>query len=784
MHHGVRGHENPALEASVHFARQLDLPLLVYHAVCEDYPYASDRHHAFILQGARDVDREMSDLGIRYVFHLQREQHRGPHLRDLTRRAALLVTEEMPVEPISSWLDRLRSTTRTPIAAIDTACIVTPALVGKSFTRAFEFRDSTKLHLERCLARSQQTQLLNCKSFDGDLPFEPIDLQNCDFRNLIGACRIDHTIAPVADTPGGSRSGYARWEKFKETGLRDYAKRRCDAAEHRGVSRMSAYLHFGMVSPFRVAREAAQVDASKFLDELLVWRELAFHFCYFNRDLLDSLDAVPEWAQQSMADHRNDLREASCSWETLARGKTDNRLWDACQRSLLKHGELHNNLRMTWGKAFLNWTDSPERALRMATDLNHRYALDGRDPSSYGGLLWCFGQFDRPFHPEQPIYGTVRTRPLDEHASRIDMPRYLRVADRPICDAAPSVAIIGAGIAGLVAARTLSDHGLSVEIFEKSRGVGGRMATRRNEVGLNFDHGAQYFTARDERFTRHVQSWIHEGIAEPWHGRIVQICNGTIVAKKNDTPRYVAVPGMNAIARQLASGLSLSLNCKIDNIDSIQTGPSQRWRLIDDTGTSRGDFDCVIINCPPPQAEPLLRPHSPMAQTISSIEMLPCWASMIQLPDQCVLPFDAAFVDESPLSWICRNDSKPGRSPSDGPCWVLHAASQWSQERLEMDPAEVEQRMLEAFFDATGVSPDMVRRCGTHRWRYAVPKSVLAESCIWDSTTRLGACGDWCGGPRVEGAFLSGAAMSGAVLRDVTIDRRASRPEFQTEMLF
>jgi len=772
MHHALRGHDNPALEAAVHFARQLDLPLLVYHAVCETYPYASDRHHAFILQGARDVERELTDLGIRYAFHLQRDGHRGPHLRDLTRRAALLITEEMPVEPIVSWLDRLRSLTKTPIATVDAACIVTPSLVGKSFTRAFEFRDATKSHYERQWTLAKQTVAIDCKPFQGELPFEPIALQHADFRELIKVCRIDHTIAPVADTPGGSRAGYARWEYFKRNGLRDYAKLRNDAASPQAVSRMSAYLHFGMVSPFRIASEAFELRAEKFLDELLVWRELAFHFCYFNRDVIDSLSAVPDWARSSMATHQHDPRAAICSWETLARGKTENPLWDACQRSLLKHGELHGNLRMTWGKAFLNWTDSPERALQMAIDLNHRYALDGRDPSSYGGLLWCFGQFDRPFQLEQPICGVVRPRPLQEHENRIDMPRYLRIVDRPICEPAPRVAVIGAGLAGLVAARTLADHGLTIEVFEKSRGVGGRMATRRTTDGLSFDHGAQYFTARDERFTRLVQSWVHDGIAEPWHGRIVELRDGAVVAKKDDMSRFVAVPGMNAIARYLATGLNLAFNCTIEKLEAIASGGPQLWRLMDNLGNQRGDFDCVIANCPPLQSGPLLRPHSPVAHTISRIEMLPCWASMIQLPDGLLLPFDAAFVGNSSLSWICREDSKPGRVKSEGSCWVLHATSDWSMANLEAQSDDVEQRLHEAFAVASGVCASKIRGCGTHRWRYAIPKSVLTESCLWDSAMRLGACGDWCAGPRVEGAFLSGAAMAGAVLRELTIDRR------------
>ena len=145
-------------------------------------------------------------------------------------------------------------------------------------------------------------------------------------------------------------------------------------------------------------------------------------------------------------------------------------------------------------------------------DLNHRYALDGRDPASYGGILWCLGQFDRPFPPPRPILGTVRGRSTKEHARRLDPERYWQQTTRPLYTPRPRVAVIGAGISGLMCARTLLDHGIDVTVFEKGRGVGGRMATRRTDDGLQFDHGAQYFTVRDERFERYVDSWLQDGI--------------------------------------------------------------------------------------------------------------------------------------------------------------------------------------------------------------------------------------------------------------------------------
>jgi len=298
---------------------------------------------------------------------------------------------------------------------------------------------------------------------------------------------------PRFSSPGGSTAGYHRWEQFKRHGLQNYARTRNDAAVAfpAGVSRMSAYLHHGQVSPFRIAREAASAKAEgadKFLDEMLIWRELAHNFCFYHR-LPGAIAALPAWAAKTLADHRRDLRQSVYTWEQMARATTGDPLWDAAQKSLLIHGELHNNLRMTWGKAILQWTRSPEEALQMMIDLNHRYALDGSDPNSYGGILWCLGLFDRPFQPEKPVIGTLRPRSTRSHAARLDLRKYTTKIAEPATSAPVRVAVIGAGLSGLIAARTLADHVHRVQVFEKARAPGGRMSTRRMN-SYAFDHGA------------------------------------------------------------------------------------------------------------------------------------------------------------------------------------------------------------------------------------------------------------------------------------------------------
>lgn len=776
MHNALRAHENPALDAAICIARQNGLPLLVYHGLSEDYPYASDRLHAFMLQGHRDVQRELSDRGIAAAFHLQRQGRRGPYLRNLTRAAACLITEEMPVQPLTGWLERLVSRCKTPIATVDCSCIAPVTLLDRACTTAAEFRRRVQPIYDQRLALPYPEQTIDVERCDIEalgpsLGLEPISLQDVDLASLIGQCRIDHSIAPVADTRGGSRAGYARWNEFKDTCLDRYQRSRNDPTLEAGASRMSAYLHYGMVSPFRIAREAHHHKADKYLDELLVWRELAFHYCFHHRDSIDSMDAVPDWARQTLREHNDDPREQDCSWETLARAQSGRPLWDAAQRSLLKHGELHNNIRMTWGKAFLPWLRSPDRALQLTLDLNHRYALDGRNPASYGGVLWCYGQFDRPFSPATPVIGKIRPRSVNEQSERIDLRRFIRHVDRPIAASLPRVAVIGAGIGGLAAARTLSDHGIDVTVFDKSRGVGGRTATRRARStvdgrALQFDHGAQYFTARDSRFCRLVDSWIHDGLAEPWLGRIVQISgDGQIKNEKTGTPRYVAIPGMTAIAKHLARNLTLRLNHPIVRLVERPTG----WEIENSDGDRHGPYDVVLCNCPPAQTLALIDGHTDLSTIVGSVKMLPCWALMVADESLADIPFDGAFVDDSPIAWIAGDEKKPGRDSTGS--WVVHATSDWSQSHVHDDPAAVQEQLVESFESVTGKQIRHPHYAAVHRWRYAIPEAPLDQECLYDATTGLGVCGDWCGGSRVEAAFLSGIALAGTLLRRYTIDR-------------
>lgn len=772
----IRVDENPALDVARSIAHRSGLPLVVYQGLSQDYPFVSDRHHAFILQGARDVQRQFANEGITYALHLATRDDREPHLVHLAKRAVCIVTEEMPTDPPRRFLRALTRQTDASVLCVDTACVVPMQMAKRAYTRAFEFRKAT----ERLYAARVHSEWPSCdlptRPFDtATLTFTSLDLQ-CNatatlFDDLIAACDIDHSIGPIVDTLGGSVAGYARWEQFKASGLSRYAKARNNILVN-GVSRMSPYLHYGMVSPMRLAREASaakNAGAEKFLDELLIWRELAYVFCFYRRDH-ERWSALPEWARQTLEEHAADRRDKIYTWEQLARGQTDDLLWNAAQKSLLMQGELHNNVRMTWGKAILQWTASPQDALHTIVDLNHRYALDGRDPASYGGILWCLGQFDRPFKPEQPVIGTVRSRPTDVHSQRANPAEYMRRVAQPRFAPNPKVLVVGAGLSGLIAARTLADHGVRVSVVEKSRGVGGRMATRRVDDATSFDHGAQYFTARDVLFRRYVNSWSMQGLVAQWpnncsgtESRIVVLRDGVIESESQSVQRFVAVPGMNAIGKYLESGLGVRFETQIAKLTPCEAG----YRLEDEQGLPQGEYDRIVLAIPAEQAAELLRPFSSLADEVAAIRMNPCWAVLASFDRPITQAWAGAFLHDSFLSWAARNSTKPGRAtPSEDV--VIHANPEWTLQHLESDPLDVAENMLGEFWRVTGLEPRTPTRLQSHRWRYAIPAQACQQGCLIDETRTLIACGDWASGSRVEGAFLSGMAAAGRILRTLT----------------
>ena len=320
------------------------------------------------------------------------------------------------------------------------------------------------------------------------------------------------------------------------------------------------------------------------------------------------------------------------------------------------------------------------------------------------------------------------------------------------------VAVVGAGLAGLAAGRGLAAAGAEVAVFDKARAPGGRISTRRTNDGA-FDHGAQYFTCRDARFAEILEPLRRAGSVAPWSGRIRTLEKGRVGELREERERLVGVPGMSALARALARELDVTTGCRVERVESIGGG----WRLATEKGGDTRGFDAVVLATPAPQALPLLEGAPRLAAEVAAVRMQPCWAALVAFEAPVPVALDGAFVSSSPLAWVARNGSKPGRPARE--CWVLHAAPEWSAAQLEIEARDACDRLVRAFGEAVDRELPAIAQAAAHRWRFASTDRPLGRPFLWDADARIGVCGDWGEGGRVESAVLSGDGLAREALR-------------------
>lgn len=357
----------------------------------------------------------------------------------------------------------------------------------------------------------------------------------------------------------------------------------------------------------------------------------------------------------------------------------------------------------------------------------------------------------------------------------------------------PRIAVIGAGLSGLACAQQLQQAGYAVTAFEKSRGVGGRMSTRRvsdepDNTAADYwqcDHGAQYFTARDPAFVKQTNQWLTAGVISVWSPTLHSfgIKPDRQSQQSAGVTRFVGLPGMTAPVQHLANDLSVRLQSRVMAVSK----DAGHWMLaIENESALAGPFDQIVFALPAQQVDDLLAASTDVpaqfvttaGQSTRQHPLSPCWALMLHYREKLPIDFDGAFVNAdidtglhsdsgagNLLSWMARDSSKPGRPA--GETWVLHASTAWTNRHLEDAQPQVYESMLSAFnllngLDAERYSP---HRWRLHRWRYAQAlQTNNTPGFIWHAGYGLGVCGDWLNKGRVEGAWLSGYQLAEALI--------------------
>ncbi|MBA3853844.1 MAG: deoxyribodipyrimidine photolyase [Gemmatimonas sp.] len=429
-----RFEDNWALRYAVLQADALGKPLLIHQGLDPTYEHANDRIHTVILENAKALHRRAERLGLRYQFVLRRRRDDDRRVVDrLAARAALVVTDLFPTAGIADRTARFAERCPVRVVEVESHCIVPYGNFVKEEYAARTIRPKIAKVLDSALepVEDRGPRAKFPPALWDSLEVNRLDLASLDVPAAVASCEIDHAV-PAVPFASGLEGARARLKAFCADGLADYAERRNEPSDTDGSSRLSPYLHFGQISAAEVLRTVRatghKASAAKFADELVTWRELAFNFCVRNPNH-GKLKGLPDWVHRSMEKHKDDPREAIYSLEQLEQAESHDELWNAAQRELVRTGYMHNVTRMLWGKSVLLWTSRYKHALEHLILLNNKYGLDGRDPSSYGGIQWCFGKFDRPWF-DKPVFGVIRPMSLARAREKFDAEAYIRMFPR------------------------------------------------------------------------------------------------------------------------------------------------------------------------------------------------------------------------------------------------------------------------------------------------------------------------------------------------------------------
>ncbi|WP_462273181.1 deoxyribodipyrimidine photo-lyase [Methanohalophilus sp.] len=391
---------NHALEFAIQQANERDLPLLVLFCLTE-YPEANLRHHTFMFEGLVQTKKSLEKLGIQFVML---KGNPVDVVHEFARDASLLITDQDYQKLQRRWRVNLAELISCPFAQVESNVIVPVETVSdKEEWSAATLRKKIHKRLDEFMHSFELSTLAN-----SSLSIDVDSLDPNDFEQILESMDIDMNVKPSAVYKGGIHQARKKLSDFISGRLGDYAEKRNDPNLD-FLSGMSPYLHFGQISPLEIAlkvQDAKSSGSTAYMEELVVRRELAMNFVYYDQDY-DSLGCLPDWAKKTLAEHRDDFRQYIYTLEEFEQAQTHDPYWNAAQNEMVLTGKMHGYMRMYWGKKILEWTESPEDAYQIALYLNNKYELDGRDSNGYAGIAWCFGKHDRAWK-ERDIFGKVR----------------------------------------------------------------------------------------------------------------------------------------------------------------------------------------------------------------------------------------------------------------------------------------------------------------------------------------------------------------------------------------
>ena len=412
---------NQALGYAVERANQLNQPLLIFFLVNSNFPEAEYGHFKFMFSGLKELKNKLNDNNFNfYIIDYQD----GSEVAQILERATLVVSEKVYLNHLQQWKKKIAKNLNIPFYFVESNLVCPIEEVSdKEEYAAYTIRKKINRIRDKYLKKYEMEELSNKSNIDFETSrfkiIESLDdyLNNLDF---------EEKITYDCYYKGGYEAAKEKLDLFIKEKLEDYDQKR-NIPHLNFQSDLSPYLHFGQISAQEVALNAlnSKYDAEDFLEELIVRRELAFNFVYYNQNYDQNLKSIlSSWAYESLMEHKNDQREYDYSYQELENAETHDKYWNAAQQEMLITGKMHNYMRMYWGKKILEWSSNPDKAYQNALKLNNKYSLDGRDPNSFAGVAWCFGKHDRAWK-ERKVYGKVRYMNANGLNRKFEMDKYL-----------------------------------------------------------------------------------------------------------------------------------------------------------------------------------------------------------------------------------------------------------------------------------------------------------------------------------------------------------------------
>ncbi|MCX8056426.1 MAG: deoxyribodipyrimidine photo-lyase [Ignavibacteria bacterium] len=405
MEASQRAYFNHALEFAISLANEKQKPLIVIFNLTDKFKHSNLRYYTFMIEGLVKLKKAFEERRIKFV--IQKSDYVSGSIK-LSSNSVALVTDKNYLKTQRAWRKKVSEQIDVPLFEVESDVIVPIEIVSnKKEPYAMTIRPKILNLLNQFLQPVEHQEL---KISSNDFEFDELNFKSVS--EYLQILNIDKSVKPVSEYYAGGFDNAEKFLKiFIEKKLSSYKEFRSDPTKD-FQSELSPYIHFGQISTLQIILEILKhydlkdQNVQTFINEAVVWRELARNFCYYN-PLYNEYEGIPDWAKQTLEEHLNDKREYIYSLDELEFAKTHDPYWNAAQIQLLKTGKMHNYMRMYWSKKLIEWTKEPKTAFDYACYLNDKYELDGRDPNGYAGISWCFGTHDRPWF-ERPIFGKIR----------------------------------------------------------------------------------------------------------------------------------------------------------------------------------------------------------------------------------------------------------------------------------------------------------------------------------------------------------------------------------------